>query len=450
MREIWQSKGIIIIKITMADIDISLKEIRKEILENPPKDFLSFTDILIDGEVLNIQPSRELLQLFDYVDNERSFFDHSEIAITDWKQYVIKIPATLNDFIWGTKSGYSPQKFLVSLWRKNIIKNLYLPPFLRITKTESGHMFSTQISHSFDGETVLMDALREPEKFNKTVASFQISDWKNYLKIRDEFLTRVVKREIQNIKPALLKSFKQLFKNLKTEYDFASKKYNFHDTFEMQGDELLFDCNITEYHVQNFLSILKDWELIANYDFNDGNGIYTFSMPRNEERLKKKLSDYEMVFNALDVDNASSNERKVPVANEIPKEVIQKIEIVGMPPLRMAEPLKSKNIKNLSRIFLNVSGDLYRDPKEKYCYPMGEKDDRHKIVRFLITNKGYQPTSQIAAQFEDKNEDSVIDTIGKFNSVAKGKLNIKDNIILGKKGSGYRMNPAYTFSLKNE
>ena len=111
---------------------------------------------------------------------------------------------------------------------------------------------------------------------------------------------------------------------------------------------------------------------------------------------------------------------------------------------------KVDNEKNKNTIFLNSSGDLYREPKNKYCYSMGEKDDRHKIVRFLMANKGYQPTSQIAFQFEDKNEDSVIDTIGKINSIAKGKLQIKDNILLGKRGSGYKTNSAYTFSLKNE
>jgi hypothetical protein len=132
-------------------------------------------------------------------------------------------------------------------------------------------------------------------------------------------------------------------------------------------------------------------------------------------------------------------------------DVVNKIEITSMPPLEIKtpkEPIKAvRNTK--TAICLNQFGDLYREPRNKYCYEMGEKDDRHKIIRYLITNKGYQPTSQIALELS-KGEDSIIDAIGKFNSIAKGKLNIKENLMLGKKGSGYRINPAYNFSLKNE
>ncbi len=34
-------------------------------------------------------------------------------------------------------------------------------------------------------------------------------------------------------------------------------------------------------------------------------------------------------------------------------------------------------------LHLNSVGDLWREPKEKYCYPMDETSDRHKIVRIL-------------------------------------------------------------------
>jgi hypothetical protein len=101
-------------------------------------------------------------------------------------------------------------------------------------------------------------------------------------------------------------------------------------------------------------------------------------------------------------------------------------------------------------ICLNQFGDLYKSPKNKYRYSMGEKADGHKILRYLIANRGYQQTNQIALQLAEKDEASVINTIGKFNSKARGKLKIKDNIILGKKGSGYRINPAYSLATKTE
>ncbi len=130
-----------------------------------------------------------------------------------------------------------------------------------------------------------------------------------------------------------------------------------------------------------------------------------------------------------------------------------RIEIVKMPEIEIKKdtklPTDKKNAKEIA-IYLNQSGDLYKEPKSKFCYPMGETADRHKIVRHLISNKGYQQTSQIALIFDNKSEDSIISEIGKINSTSKGKLGIKDNIILGKKGSGYRANPDYKFSLKTE
>jgi hypothetical protein len=101
-------------------------------------------------------------------------------------------------------------------------------------------------------------------------------------------------------------------------------------------------------------------------------------------------------------------------------------------------------------IYWNESGDLYRDPKIRYCYPMGQEKDRHKIVKYLINNKGFRTTFQIASIFENKSEEIIISEVGKINSMAQGKLSIRDNIILGKKGSGYRINPAYHFTLKNQ
>ncbi|MSU54725.1 MAG: hypothetical protein EXS48_02755 [Candidatus Staskawiczbacteria bacterium] len=141
-------------------------------------------------------------------------------------------------------------------------------------------------------------------------------------------------------------------------------------------------------------------------------------------------------------------------SQENPKEAII-VKIAEMPELKIKGLKTLPNAKKKTdkiTVFLNEAGDLFREPKTKYCYAMGQKDDRHKIVRFLLANKGYQETRQIAAQFEDKSEESIGSEIGKINSKAQGKLglNEKENMILGKRGSGYRINPAYKFAFKNE
>jgi len=115
-----------------------------------------------------------------------------------------------------------------------------------------------------------------------------------------------------------------------------------------------------------------------------------------------------------------------------------------------ANSVNGKKIPKETAIVLNQFGDLYKEPKNKFCYSMGETNDRHRIVRQLIANKGYKQTSQIALIFDNKSEESIISEIGKINSMSKGKLSVKDNIILGKKGSGYRANPVFKFILKNE
>ena len=163
---------------------------------------------------------------------------------------------------------------------------------------------------------------------------------------------------------------------------------------------------------------------------------------------QKQLNEITLYLSKIKEKTKEITPKKEPA--ELPT---TRIEIVKMPEIEIKKdtklPTDKKNAKEIA-IYLNQSGDLYKEPKSKFCYPMGETADRHKIVRHLISNKGYQQTSQIALIFDSKNEDSIISEIGKINSISKGKLGIKDNIILGKKGSGYRANPDYKFSLKTE
>lgn len=102
-------------------------------------------------------------------------------------------------------------------------------------------------------------------------------------------------------------------------------------------------------------------------------------------------------------------------------------------------------------IFLNQFGELFREPRAKYCYAMGEKSARHKVVRFLIQNSGYQPTKLIAVEAENKNEQTTRTEIRKIRDNIKKFLKISGKDYLqGKKESGYRINPRYKTTLKIE
>lgn len=111
---------------------------------------------------------------------------------------------------------------------------------------------------------------------------------------------------------------------------------------------------------------------------------------------------------------------------------------------------KQKELK--TNLFLTPNGELYREPKNKYCYSMDEKSKRYKIIHFLATNKGYQSTQSILIESGIKNEKTLRNEIRKIREKVTKYLKIKGKDFLeGKAGSGYRINPKYKITiLKNE
>ena len=86
--------------------------------------------------------------------------------------------------------------------------------------------------------------------------------------------------------------------------------------------------------------------------------------------------------------------------------------------------------------YLDQSGDLWKEPKEKYCYPMMEQKERLKIVKYFANNKTlkYIDTKLIAITL-GKNIDYLRVEI---NKITEKKLGVE--IIEGRQGSGYRLN----------
>jgi hypothetical protein len=100
-------------------------------------------------------------------------------------------------------------------------------------------------------------------------------------------------------------------------------------------------------------------------------------------------------------------------------------------------------------LHLNSVGDFWREPKEKYCYPMGETSDRHKIVRYLATHNGYQKTSDVALALE-KGEQSIRKEIGKIRDNIEKFLKLNGNeVIESRKESGYRIGSSYKIISKS-
>ena len=113
------------------------------------------------------------------------------------------------------------------------------------------------------------------------------------------------------------------------------------------------------------------------------------------------------------------------------------VKIVEMPELKVSGLQVSssrKRTKNSSlELYLNAVGDLWREPKSKYCYPIGETSERHKIVRFLIKNKGYQKTRAISDAVDGKSEQSIRTEIGKIRKNISKYLGVKNKEIIESK-----------------
>lgn len=101
-------------------------------------------------------------------------------------------------------------------------------------------------------------------------------------------------------------------------------------------------------------------------------------------------------------------------------------------------------------LYLNNVGDFWREPKDQFCYPIGETSDRHKIVRYLATHPSYQQTSDIALALDGKDKQSVRKEIGKIRGNIEKFLKLDgEKVIEMRKGSGYRIGPSYKIILKN-
>jgi len=164
-----------------------------------------------------------------------------------------------------------------------------------------------------------------------------------------------------------------------------------------------------------------------------------------EPDKQKQLNDVTLYLSEL-----KEKTRKSKKDNEVKKPPATKIEITSMPKLQIKKPeSKKKQIKETT-LYLNQNGDLYREPKDKHCYPMGQKSNRYRIIRFIATNRGYHPTKFISMELSIKNEKTVRTEIGKMRKNIEKYLKIDGKDFLqGKKESGYRINPKYKIIIRN-
>ena len=185
----------------------------------------------------------------------------------------------------------------------------------------------------------------------------------------------------------------------------------------------------------------------------------------NTEILLAKLNDpnFDLAAYAWDYKKKQSEQRKKMLRNvkgliyplelelpdregwekELEKKEISNAQIANqmaiLEKLGNLESVKGKRCSTL-KLSLEQVGDLWRESKNKFCYEIGERSDRHKIVRYLAINKGFQQTTDISRALEGKNEQTIRKEIGKIRNEIRKYLKIDGKrVIEGRKGSGYKI-----------
>ena len=97
-------------------------------------------------------------------------------------------------------------------------------------------------------------------------------------------------------------------------------------------------------------------------------------------------------------------------------------------------------------VYFSNDGDLYIEPKKDHCYPTVKNSLRQRIVKVLISAKGYVPPDDLISAVEGTRK-SVEFAINRINSLTK--LHLDDiKLIDNRRTYGYRINP--TIIIKQE
>lgn len=101
---------------------------------------------------------------------------------------------------------------------------------------------------------------------------------------------------------------------------------------------------------------------------------------------------------------------------------------------------------------LDNDGDLYKEPKEKFCYQLHTDQEPLKIVLYFIKRQGlgFESTKMTALSLE-KDPQYLRAEIGKINRIAASRLGLgKEKLIEAKQNSGYRLNPRILIKAQKE
>jgi len=131
---------------------------------------------------------------------------------------------------------------------------------------------------------------------------------------------------------------------------------------------------------------------------------------------------------------------------------VYEMEVV---PGKLTQALKAarpqNEISNKTILYLAKNGDLYREPKDSFCYPMSGKGVPLRIVKYFMENPNTdyeQDTASLANAIDIKTE-QLRKEINKMRVPIKNGLKLNAVLFEGRRNSGYRLNPSIEILPKN-
>jgi len=105
---------------------------------------------------------------------------------------------------------------------------------------------------------------------------------------------------------------------------------------------------------------------------------------------------------------------------------------------------KEKKIRE-TLLCLSPDGDLYLASNQQKCYPMSKEKMREKLIKVLCSDKGFVKTAELAEMVGTTTQ-AIRNSKLEINNKSKNRIGI-DELIIGRDGNGYRLNPKYKIKI---
>jgi hypothetical protein len=121
------------------------------------------------------------------------------------------------------------------------------------------------------------------------------------------------------------------------------------------------------------------------------------------------------------------------------------IEVSGENAMTQEEAIANEVVRKIedstTEIHLTSDGDLYKKPRRKYTHHFNPGTGRYKLLKLLSEN--FIQTATLSEKLGNKSEQTIRTDVKIINRDAKYKLNLTNDLVEGKRRSGYRISPNY-------